>query len=393
MTFRLPSWLRHLSIGICLCAGKPGVALGVERIDFSRDVQPILADKCYHCHGPDANQRKAKLRLDTQEGALATDGDGKAAVVPGNLEKSELARRIISTDPDEQMPPPKSRRQLTAQQKDLLRNWVAQGAPWGKHWAFVAPIRPELPAVKDKAWVRNPIDAFILSRLEAEGLQPSPEASKEKLIRRVTLDLTGLAPTPEEVDAFLADTSADAYEKVVDRLFASPHYGERMALPWLDAARYADTNGFQGDQTRTSWIWRDWVVKALNDNMPFDQFTIQQIAGDLLPDATMSQKLASGFNRNHMLNGEGGAIAEESRNTYVIDRVNTTSTVWLGLTLGCCQCHDHKYDPFTQKEYYQLFAYFNNLPESGGVDAGGNAKPVMKISTPATRPARSRTGW
>ncbi|HWE04813.1 MAG TPA: PSD1 and planctomycete cytochrome C domain-containing protein [Tepidisphaeraceae bacterium] len=377
----MPSRWIYLAIGIWFCAWRPLTASGVERIDFSRDIQPILADKCYHCHGPDANQRKAKLRLDTHEGALA-DHDGKAAVVPGNLEKSEVARRIASADPDEQMPPPKSRRQLSAQQIDLLKQWIAQGAPWGKHWAFVAPIRPPLPAVKDTSWVRNPIDAFILNRLEAEGLRPSPQASKEKLIRRVTLDLTGLAPTPEEVDAFLADHSPDAYEKVVDRLLASPHYGERMALPWLDAARYADTNGFQGDQTRTSWIWRDWVVKSMNDNLPFDQFTVQQIAGDLLPDATMAQRLASGFNRNHMLNGEGGAIAEESRNTYVIDRVNTTSTVWLGLTLGCCQCHDHKYDPFTQKEYYQLFAYFNNLPESGGVDAGGNAKPVMRISTP-----------
>jgi hypothetical protein len=381
MRFHWPS--KFAWIAIVLAIGfQSGVSWAADRIDFSRDVQPILADKCYHCHGPDANQRKASLRLDTHDGALAADKVGKAAIVPGNLEKSELARRIISTDPEEQMPPPKSRRQLSADQKDLLRRWVAQGAPWGKHWAFVAPVRPELPVVKQKEWVRNPIDAFILSRLEAEGLHPSPAAPKEKLIRRVTLDLTGLSPTPEEVDAFLADNSADAYEKVVDRLLASPHYGERMALPWLDAARYADTNGFQGDQTRTSWIWRDWVVKAMNDNMPFDQFTVQQLAGDLLPDATMSQKLASGFNRNHMLNGEGGAIAEESRNGYVIDRVNTTSTVWLGLTLGCCQCHDHKYDPFTQKEYYQLFAYFNNLPESGGVDAGGNAKPVMRVGTP-----------
>jgi hypothetical protein len=360
----------------------PATVFSTDRVDFSRDVQPILADKCFHCHGPDAGQRKAGLRLDTHEGAMALDKDGIAAVVPGNTGKSDLIRRIFSKDADEQMPPPKSKRQLSPQQAEVLKTWIERGAPWDKHWSFIPPVRPELPAVKDKKWGRNPIDAFILARLEAEGMHPSPEASKEKLIRRVALDLTGIPPTPEEVDAFVADHSPDAYEKVVDRLLASPRYGERMALPWLDAARYADTNGFQEDRTRTSWIWRDWVVKAMNDNMPFDEFTIEQIAGDLLPNATNSQKLASGFNRNHMLNGEGGAIAEESRNTYVIDRVNTTSTVWLGLTLGCCQCHDHKYDPFTQKEYYQLFAYFNNLPESGGVDAGGNAKPVAKMSTP-----------
>ena len=353
-----------------------------DRVDFSRDVQPILADKCYHCHGPDAAQRKAGLRLDTLEGALARDKDGNAALVPGNLEKSELVRRIFSKDADEQRPPPKSRRQLAGGQAELLKTWVQQGAQWGKHWAFVAPVRPTLPAVADKTWCRNPIDYFVLSRLQAEGLKPSPEAPKEKLIRRVTLDLTGFPPTPQEIDAYFADSSPDAYEKVVDRLLASPRYGERMALPWLDAARYADTNGFQEDRTRTSWIWRDWVVRAMNENMPFDEFTVDQIAGDLVPSATQEQKLASGFNRNHMLNGEGGAIPEESRNTYVIDRVNTTSTVWLGLTLGCCQCHDHKYDPFTQKEYYQLFAYFNNLPESGTVDAGGNANPVMKMATP-----------
>ncbi len=353
-----------------------------DRIDFSRDIQPILADKCYHCHGFDVAERKANLRLDTHEGAFLPNKDGVAAIVPGNLQKSELVRRISSKDPDDVMPPPKAMRQLTAAQIELLRNWVQQGAPWGQHWSFVVPARPPLPAVKDNGWCRNPIDHFVLNKLEAEGLHPSPEARKEKLIRRVTLDLTGLPPTLAEVDAFLADHSPGAYEKVVDRLLASPHYGERMALPWLDAARYSDTNGYQADRTRTSWIWRDWVVRAMNENMPFDQFTVEQLAGDLLPESSVPQKVATGFDRMHMLNGEGGSIAEESRNNYVIDRVNTTSTVWLGLTLGCCQCHDHKYDPFTQKEYYQLFAYFNNVSEVGNVDAKGNAFPVMKVSTP-----------
>src|SRR5262249_52678269 len=257
-----------------------------------------------------------------------------------------------------------------------------EGAKWQKHWAFLPPQRPPLPEVKTSKWTRNGIDAFILARLEREGLTPSPEADKTTLIRRVTLDLTGLPPTPTEVDAFLADNSPNAYEKIVDRLLKSPRYGERMVLEWLDAARYADSNGYQTDGTRTLWPWRDWVIKALNDNMPFDRFTVEQIAGDLQPGSTLSQKVATGFHRNHMLNGEGGRIAEESRVDYVVDRVDTTATVWLGLTLGCCRCHDHKYDPFSQKDYYQLFAYFNNIAEGGGVDRGGNAAPVLALPTP-----------
>jgi len=306
-------------------------------------------------------------------------------VVRGKAEQSEMVRRIFSKDPDEVMPPPDSNRELSAAQRDLLRQWVESGAKWGKHWSFVPPARPELPPVKDEAWVRNPIDAFILARLEKEGLKPSPQAGREKLIRRVTLDLTGLPPTPEEVDEFLADPSSDAYEKLVDRLLASPRYGERMVVDWLDAARYADTNGYQGDPTRTMWPWRDWAVDALNANMPFDRFAIEQLAGDLLPGATPSQRLASGFNRNHTYNGEGGRIPDETRTENVFDRVETTGTVFLGLTIGCTRCHDHKFDPVTQKEYYQLFAYFNQSSETGELKyagGGGNAAPIMTWTTP-----------
>src|SRR5262249_45515235 len=268
-------------------------------------------------------------------------------------------------------------------QIELLRRWIEQGAKWQNHWAFIPPERPALPAVKDAAWPRNPIDRFVLARLEKEGLRPAPEAPRATLLRRVTLDLTGVPPTVQEMDAFLADKTPGAYERVVDRLLASPRYGERMVLEWLDAARYSDTNGYQTDGTRPMWPWRDWVIDALNNNMPVDQFTVEQIAGDMLPGATVSQKIATGFNRNHMLNGEGGRIAEESRVDYVVDRVETTATVWLGLTAGCARCHDHKYDPISQKEFYRLFAYFNNVDESGGVDRRhSTAAPVLELPTP-----------
>jgi hypothetical protein len=351
-------------------------------VEFNRDIRPILADACFACHGPDKARRKADLRLDTEAGAFAAAelGDGKI-IEPGNPAKSELFRRITAREDRERMPPASSGRKLSHRQVELLKRWIEQGAKWQKHWAFLPPKRPELPQVKHAGWGRNPIDAFVLERLEREGLSPSPEATPTTLIRRVTLDLTGLPPTPAEVDAFLADRSPDAYEKVVDRLLASPRYGERMVLEWLDAARYADSNGYQSDGTRTMWPWRDWVIDALNRNMPFDQLTVEQLAGDLLPGATRSQKIATGFNRNHMLNGEGGRIPEESRVDYVVDRVDTTATVWLGVTLGCARCHDHKFDPFTQKEYYRLFAYFNNVPESGAVDRGGNAAPVLSLPT------------
>jgi hypothetical protein len=362
-------------LGLLLAlAGSPAAA----GVDFGRDVLPILSDHCFRCHGPDAKARKARLRLDTEQGALRkTD----PVIVPGKSTQSELVRRITAADPNEVMPPPRANRKLSARQIDVLRRWIDAGAPWGKHWAFVKPHRPPLPAVHARAWPRNAIDFFVLARLESLGLQPSAEAPKESLIRRVTLDLIGLPPTPEEVNAFLADDSPGAYEKVVDRLLASPHYGERMAWDWLDAARYADSNGYQGDSERTMWPWRDWAVAALNRNLPFDEFTVWQLAGDLLPNATLEQRLATGFCRNHMINGEGGRIAEENRVDYVMDMTETTGTVWLGLTLQCCRCHDHKFDPLKQRDYYSLFAFFNQTPVTGG---GGDPQsaPALEIRTP-----------
>ena len=352
---------------------------GADRLDFNRDVRPILSDACFHCHGPDKSKRKADLRLDTPA--------GKAAIVAGKPAESELIRRITSHDKDEVMPPPSSGRTLTAAQKDTLKKWVEQGAAWEAHWAFVVPKRSELPPVKDGAWAKDPIDRFVLARLEKAGLKPSPAAPKHTLIRRLSLDLTGLPPTPAEVEAFVNDPSPDAYANLVARMLKSPRFGERMAYDWLDAARYADSNGYQEDLTRTLWPWRDWVVKAFNDNLPFDRFTVEQIAGDRLPGATVEQKVATGFHRNHMLNGEGGRDAEESRIDYVVDRADTTAQVWLGLTLGCARCHDHKFDPFSQKEYYRLFAYFNSIGETGAVDRRGpnqvgNANPVLRVPTP-----------
>ena len=356
-------------------------ARGVS-VDFNRDIQPILSENCYHCHGPDAGARKAKLRLDRKEGALGKSEDGVAIVTPGKPAESELVTRIFSTDPDEVMPTPKSNRKLTDAQRQLLKQWVEQGAVWGEHWAFVVPKRAAVPEVRSQgSGVRNPIDAFVLDRLAKVGLKQAPETDKARLLRRVTLDLTGLPPTPQELDAFLADAAPDAYEKNVDRLLASPRYGERMVWEWLDAARYADTNGYQGDPTRAMWYWRDWATKALNDNMPFDQFTIEQLAGDLLPNPTTDQLIATGFHRNHMINGEGGRIPEESRVDYVQDRVETTGTVWLGLTFNCCRCHDHKFDQLKQREYYQLSAYFNSIDESGSNDDRGFAKPVLSLSS------------
>ena len=310
-----------------------------EPPSFSRDILPILSDNCFSCHGPDAKSREADLRLDQPESALRTE---KPIILPGKSGDSELMKRILSTDPEAVMPPLKSGRKLTGPQKELLKAWIDSGAKWGKHWAFEPIQRPPVPALKSeisnlKSQVRNPIDAFVRARLERDGLSPSPEAPKHTLIRRVTLDLTGLPPTLEELDAFVADQSLDAYERVVDRLLKSPRFGERMVWEWLDAARYADTNGYQGDPTRTMYFWRDWVIDALNNNLPFDQFTIEQLAGDQLPNPTQQQLIATGFHRNHMINGEGGRIAEESRVDYVQDRVETTGTVWLGLTFNCCR--------------------------------------------------------
>jgi hypothetical protein len=364
-------------------------AAGEAPIDFRRDIRPILSDACFRCHGPDPGTRKAKLRLDQREGIFRTR-DEITVVSPGHPENSELVSRITSKDDDEVMPPRESNRPLKPREIELLRRWVAAGAPWKNHWAYELPQRPVVPAVK--SWfgvprVHNAIDAFVVTRLEREGLKPAPEAAREELIRRVTLDLTGLPPTPEEVDAFLADRAAGAYERVVDRLLASPRYGERWAWDWLDLARYADTNGFQGDPERTMWPWRDWVVNALNANMPYDRFTIEQLAGDLLPNATREQKIASGFHRNNMFNGEGGRIPEETRVENVFDRVETTATVWLGSTFTCTRCHDHKYDPFTQKDYFALYDIFNQMSETGKNVGGGQIAPVLDVSTPEERDA------
>jgi mono/diheme cytochrome c family protein len=350
-------------------------------VEFNRDIRPILSDNCFQCHGPDKARRKASLRLDTATGAFADLGDGTHALVSGEPDKSELLRRVVTTDADERMPPAKSGRRLTDRQIQLLRRWIEQGAKWQAHWSLRPLKRPPLPRLRNTAWPRNGLDSFVLERLEREGLRPSAEADKITLLRRVMLDLTGLPPTPAEVDAFLKDTSPGAYEKVVDRILASPRYGERMAALWLNGARYADTNGYQNDGERQMWRWRDWVIEAFNRNVPFDQFTIEQLAGDMLPHATLDQRIASGFNRNHRGNAEGGIIPEEYAVEYVVDRVETTATVWLGLTVGCARCHDHKFDPIAQKEFYRLFAYFNNVPERGKAIKYGNSPPMIPAPT------------
>lgn len=372
---------------ICTLAVTQATALAgdEERIDFNRDIRPILAGHCLHCHGPDAKTRQADLRLDNSAGAMV-QRDGHRVIEPGQPDASALLARVRSDDPDLKMPPVDSdQRPLTADQIDRLRRWIEQGANWSEHWSLIVPQRPGLPAVTDVAWPRNSVDHFILARLEREGLRPSPEADRVVLLRRVTFALTGLPPTIEEVDHFLADDSADAYEKVVTRLLDSPRYGEHIALSWLDAARYADTSGYQADWERFMWPWRDWVVQAYNANQPFDQFTIEQLAGDLLPGATESQILATGFNRNHRINDEGGSLDAEFEVEYVVDRVDTTSTVWLGLTAGCARCHDHKYDPLSQKEYYQLYAFFNNVPEKGIDGRKGAAKPFIGVPNPTVK--------
>jgi hypothetical protein len=370
--------LRLVLLALGIAAPAPAQDGPSDRVDFNRDVRPILSDACFACHGPGAPVRGTTLRLDTEAGRTQ-------AVVPGRPAESELFRRVTSKDRSDRMPPARARRPLTAREIETLRRWIEQGAPWQPSWAFTAPRRPALPDVRDRGRLRNPIDWFVAARLEKEGLPLSPEAAPETLLRRITLDLTGLPPTPAEREAFLEDCSADAYEKVVDRLLSSPRYGERMAAVWLDAARYADSNGYQSDGERSMWPWRDWVVRAFNDNLPFDRFTIEQLAGDLLPKATLDQKIATGFNRNHRANSEAGIIPEEFLAEYVADRVDTTATVWLGLTVGCARCHDHKYDPVTQKEYYGLFAYFNNVPENGKAVKYANSPPAIRAPSPAQR--------
>jgi len=342
-------------------------------VDYNRDVLPILASKCYACHGVDERQRKAKLRLDVKEVAFA-ERDGVRAIVPGKPGESALVSRIFSAEKDEVMPPPGKGRALSDVEKTILRRWVAEGAVYREHWAFSKPSRPEVP--KAAAWAANEVDRFILAGLEARGLEPQSPASKGELLRRATLDLTGLPPSVEELDAFLSDKTPGAYERVVDRLLASPRFGERLAAWWLDGARYGDSHGYDNDLENSQWPWRDWVIRAFNANKPFDEFTIEQLAGDLLEEPTNDQLIATGFNRNHRINTEGGAIDEEWRTEYVIDRVETMGTVWMGLSLGCARCHQHKYDPLSQKEFYQLFAFFNNLEEKGFINnLRGSAEP------------------
>lgn len=353
-----------------------------DQVLFNRDIRPILSENCYACHGPDESKRMTGLRLDSESGAAAALSNGREAIVVGDPEASELFLRVSTDDEARRMPPAAFGHEPLAEGEiELIRLWIEQGATWQGHWAYLPPQRPAVPAARYPGWPANPIDSFVLQRLQEERLEPSPPASRETLIRRVTLDLTGETPQLADVDNFLADASPAAYETLVDRLLASPGYAERMAIRWLDAARYADTNGYQTDAARDMWRWRDWVIDAFAANKPFDEFTVEQIAGDMLPDARLDQIVATGFNRNHRGNGEGGIIDAEYAVEYVVDRVDTTSTVWLGLTVGCARCHDHKYDPITQKEYYELFAYFNNIPERGKAFKYGNSPPMVKAPT------------
>ncbi len=358
--------------------------LHAQTVEFNRDIRPIFSDKCFTCHGPDAANRKTKMRLDIESGAMIELREGRHAFVPGDPDHSEVMRRISSTDKAVRMPPAyMGRDKLSDKDINLIREWIVQGAKYEPFWSFIPPKRPAVPDIANPHWPKNPIDNFVFAKLAQEGLAPSPEADKRTLIRRVSLDLTGIPPTPEEVSAFLNDASPNAYEKVVDRLLQSPRYGERMAFRWMENARYGDTNGYQTDGPREMWRWRDWVIDAFNHNMPYDEFTVDQLAGDLLPNATRPQIIATGFNRNHRTNGEGGIIPEEYRVEYVADRAQTTATVFMGVTLGCARCHDHKYDPFLQKDFYRLFAYFNRIPHERGFSYNyGNEEPTIKAPLP-----------
>jgi hypothetical protein len=349
-------------------------AAGAGSVDFVRDVRPILARNCLQCHGQDETTRQAGLRFDNAASATLEFESGQRAIVPGKPDESELLARVSASDESLVMPPADLGKRLTAAEIETLRSWIASGAPFTKHWAYVKPERPPLPAVRDTQWSNNPIDGFVLARLERDELAPSPPADRATLLRRLSLDLTGLPPSPEETEAFVNDTRPAAYAEQVDRLLASPAFGERWAAVWLDLARYADSQGYAPDGPRTIWRWRDWVIGALNDNMPYDDFTIAQLAGDLLPDATPQQILATGFHRNTQVNTEGGVNPEEFRHAAVVDRVNTTFAVWMGTTFACAQCHSHKYDPFTQREYYQIFSIFNQTDDFKTDD------PVMELA-------------
>ena len=370
-----------LSVAVWSLPAKLSKPAPAKKLDYNRDVRQVIG-KCFTCHGHDSKAVAADLRLDQFDSATKKLPSGEVAVVPFHPEKSELIDRIYAKNAL-QMPPPSSNKTLSEDEKKILAQWIREGAVYKKHWAFVAPVRPALPKVREVGWARNPIDQFILAKLEEEGLKPSPEADKRTLIRRATLDLIGEPPTISEVNSFLADKSPNAYEKVVDRLLANPKFGERMAIDWMDCSRYADSNGFQSDYERFQYRWRDWVIDAYNKNLPFDEFTVDQLAGDLLPHPTVEQQMATGFNRNNRVNTEGGIISEEWRIEMVIDRVETTAATWLGLTAGCARCHDHKYDPLSQKEFYALNSYFSNIPEEGtGVDAAVNQVPFIKAPYP-----------
>ena len=355
-------------------------------ISYNNDIRPILADRCFSCHGPDANARKADLRLDIREYALENLESGNGhAIVPGKVTKSTLLERILSQDQETVMPPPDSRLTLTDKEKALLFRWVEQGAVYEDHWAYLPPKATETSNIPENYTSYNKIDPFIIDELVKLDLPQSPLASKERLIRRVTMDITGLPPSIKEIDDYLNDNSENAYEKVVDRLLTSSAYGERMAMEWMDVARYADSHGMHADGFRLMWPWRDWVIKSFNENMSYKDFVTWQIGGDMFPNATEEQKLATAFNRNHTMTAEGGAIDEEFRLTYVFDRTETFSTVFLGMTAGCARCHDHKFDPLSQKEYYEMAAFFNNVKELGMTGDDGNYGPLLPILSPETK--------
>ncbi|MCI0746597.1 MAG: PSD1 and planctomycete cytochrome C domain-containing protein, partial [Verrucomicrobia subdivision 3 bacterium] len=377
------STIQRLSCSTLLIFGLLSAPCAQRKIDFNRDIRPILSDNCFACHGFDQNKRKAKLRLDIAEGAYATRDNG-VPVVPGKPDESLLIERVTATDTDDLMPPPKSGKRLTLEQINLLRNWIRQGGAYQGHWAFRVPVRPELPVVRDTAWGSNPVDAFILARLEQEKLAPASQADQRTLIRRVTLDLTGLPPEPDAVERFVRDRDPRAFEKLVRRLLDSERFGERMAVHWLDLVRYADTVGFHGDMPVSVWAYRDYVIRAFNSNMAFDRFTREQLAGDLLPNATREQRIASGYNRINRMSTEGGIQDKEYRAKYAADRVRTTSGVWLGATMGCAECHDHKYDPFLTRDFYQFAAFFADLREKGFYEDGttkGDWGPAIPLPT------------
>ena len=362
------------------------VTNGPAKVDFNRDIRPILSENCFKCHGPDENERKARLRLDRREEALKPAKSGERAIVPSAPDESQLLARVTASDPDDRMPPTKSGKKLTAVQIELLRRWIEQGAAYASHWAYVKPVRPVLPKVQNSPWPRNAIDWFILARLEREGLKPSPEADRYTLLRRVSLDLTGLPPTLEEVDKFVEDRSPRAYENLVDRLLEQSAFGEHWARLWLDLVRYADSAGYADDPPRSIWAFRDYVIKSFNSNKPFDRFTIEQIAGDLLADASEEELIATACHRNTMTNSEGGTNDEEFRNAAIVDRVNTTMAVWMGTSMACAQCHSHKYDPITQQEYFRFFAFFNNTEDADRLDEA----PVLKFFTATEKKQRAK---